>query len=656
MVAAVDGGKVTIHRGVTGRQQRLARRKVHLLSPLAAGSPVPRCITDPPWGLSADRLTQGRPSRRTWGQAWVLLHEAGETPAITEFCDLALGGVEPWQLAGCWTVLHGDQLLFRWRMAAVQPRPLADLRALRRQRWRERLAAQREQAWLAGLRRRQPLERSTLDAEQLLWLDQLQQLGGGELSVEQLSPALQRCLRTLQLGSDRGAIRHLLVDLGAWDPHRLITLEGSSWQQGFSPDLLDEAQRLADQSEGDFPGDAERLDLTGQHCVTIDDEDTHDIDDALGLERCSDRRLRIWIHVADPGRLIEADSPLDLEARRRGTSLYLARGILPMLPEVLSHGPLSLRQGIRTAAWSLWVELGASGEIVASGLQRSWVMPAYRLSYGDADDLIDLAPPEDPDLAELDRLMRLRRGWREQRGALLLDQPEGRIFCRSGEPELAITEPGPARLLVAEAMILAGAVIAEFARHHGLALPYRSQLPAALPPPAELAALPQGAVRDAAIKRCLSRGLVGSHPSPHFSLGLDAYVQATSPIRRYGDLLVQRQIGALLSGNSPLPADALEPLLQQLNLAVREAMTIAREDQRHWQQVWFETHRSAQWRARFLRWLRPQDQLALVRVDALALDLAAACPAGAEPGQSLLLRIVLVDSLRDQLQLQASPS
>ena len=89
---------------------------------------------------------------------------------------------------------------------------------------------------------------------------------------------------------------------------------------------------------------------------------------------------RIWIHVADPGRLVEPESPLDLEARRRGSSLYLARGNLPMFPLQLTTGPFSLRAGERNAAWSIWVELDAQGGVAASGVQRSWVKPTYRLS------------------------------------------------------------------------------------------------------------------------------------------------------------------------------------------------------------------------------------------------------------------------------------
>jgi exoribonuclease-2 len=206
--------------------------------------------------------------------------------------------------------------------------------------------------------------------------------------------------------------------------------------------------------------------------------------------------------------------------------------------------------------------------------------------------------------------------------------------------------------MVAEAMILAGAVAAQLGQDRGIALPYRSQLPAELPGRAELDALPDGAVRFAAIKRCLSRGLMGTKPAAHFSLGLPAYVQATSPIRRYGDLLVQRQLAA----DEPLSEDALQELVNAVDTAIREGIAISREDQRHWQQVWFEGKKGQQWRAQFLRWLRPQDNLGLVRIDELAMDLAAECPSHATPGDALLLRIQSVDSLRDQLRLVASAS
>ncbi|MFO7630207.1 MAG: ribonuclease catalytic domain-containing protein, partial [Prochlorococcaceae cyanobacterium] len=619
--------------------------------PLSGDVTPPLRLGAAPWSLRPEAIEAARPERRAWGAAWLLLLESGEPVAIADFTDLVCGGTQPAQLAACWLTLVGGQSWFRLRQGQIEARSAAELRNLRRERRRKALIEQQERAWLELLRRRQPLEPASLSPDHRQRLEQLKQLAGGGIELAELAAPLRQSLATLHLGSDHGALRHLLVELGQWDPHQLLSLAGTPWSTGFSAAQEAEACRLLALHAAPLPGDEARLDLSGQRCVTIDDDDTRDIDDGLALERRGDGALRLWIHVADPDRLIEAGSPLDLEARRRGSSLYLARGNQPMFPESLSAGPLSLRQGVRSAAWSTWVELSGDGAIAAYGIGRSWVQPTFRLSYADADDLIDLAPPEEPDLADLERLLQRRRSWRVAQGALLLDLPEGRIRCRDGEPLLEISEPSPSRHLVAEAMILAGAAAASFGIEHGLALPYRSQPPAELPPAAELQALPEGAVRFAAIKRCLSRGLMGTQPSPHFSLGLPAYVQATSPIRRYGDLLVQRQIGAQLSEGPLLAEPEVQALIEEFDGAVREGIGISREDQRHWQQVWFETHRSGQWRAEFLRWLRPQDRLGLVRIDELAIDLAAECPQNAQPGAGLLLRVQQVDSLRDQLKL-----
>ena len=97
----------------------------------------------------------------------------------------------------------------------------------------------------------------------------------------------------------------------------------------------------------------------------------------------------------------------------------------------------------------------------------------------------------------------------------------------------------------------------------------------------------------------------------------------------------------------------MQELIDSFDSAVREGLTISREDQRHWQQVWFEHHQSHQWPVDFLRWLRPQDRLGLVRLDDLAMDVAAECPAGSVPGDGLVLKVDQVDSQCDQLRLLA---
>jgi len=465
------------------------------------------------------------------------------------------------------------------------------------------------------------------------------------------SPELRQTLQAAGCGQSSGEIRRLLSDLGLWDAHRLPSLAGTTWSAGFSPELLALAADLAARSHEAWPGDDARLDLTGLKTVTIDDADTREIDDALSLEPNADSGWRIWIHVADPGRLVAAGSPLDQEAFRRASSLYLAGGSVPMFPPDLSMGPFSLCQGQRCAAWSLAVQLDGEGAVVSHELHRSWIRPLYRLTYEDADELIELAPPPDQELAVLDGLLQRRRQWRQAQGSLQMDQSEGRIRQQNGTPELEVVEPSLSRLLVAEAMILAGAVVGTLGAETGLALPYRSQPECTLPPEAELLALPPGPVRHAALRKGLSRGLTTAQPASHFSLGLAAYVQITSPIRRYGDLIAQRQLAARAVGEPVMAAEALSELLEQLDHSLRQGIQISRDDQRHWQQVWFEAHQQESFEGLFLRWLKPQDGLALVRLDALSMDLPVVVRETCEPGEALVVRIKEVDSFADLLRL-----
>jgi exoribonuclease-2 len=314
---------------------------------------------------------------------------------------------------------------------------------------------------------------------------------------------------------------------------------------------------------------------------------------------------------------------------------------------------MSLRSGQRCAAWSIWVELDASGAVQADGIERSWIQPSYRLTYADADELIELAPPQEADLVAIHALLERRRAWRAGQGALMMDDPEGRIRSRGELAEVEVVEPSASRRMVAEAMVLAGALVAERGERQGLALPYRSQPSCDLPPAAELEQLPSGPVRHAAIKRCLSRGQVGTTPAPHFSLGLGAYAQATSPIRRYGDLLVQRQLEALREGKPALTEQAVAQLIQELESPLRQGIQIAREDQRHWLQVWVEQQQQRQWPGQFLRWLRQEHLLGLVWIEEICQSLPCQCPGRSAPGDGLLVRVAAVDSLSDLLRLDA---
>ncbi|MEL0170686.1 MAG: ribonuclease catalytic domain-containing protein, partial [Synechococcus sp.] len=437
-------------------------------------------------------------------------------------------------------------------------------------------------------------------------------------------------------------LQQILVALGLLQAGQPLRFLGSAWESN-TETALPEAL-----------SDPQRRDLSHLSCFSIDSASTQEVDDAIGLER-RDGKLWIWIHIADPHQWVEPGDRLDLEAQRRGSTLYLSGGAMPMFPLAVARDCMSLKPMRRCAALSVGVLLSAEGAIEAVEPCRSWVKVSYGLTYDDADELIELAPPEDPDLAELAELLKRRTTWREQQGALLMEQAEGRLF-RSANAELSleVTEPGLARSCVSEAMILAGAAMAEWSSQHGLAMPFRVQAGSSQDNP-EANQWPQGPVRWAQQRRGLSRSRLQSSPEPHGSLGLPMYLQWTSPIRRYSDLLAHRQwlqFSGHLEGE-PLSADAIDALLQRVEQGQREASLIARQDQRMALLEWLDGP-TPQWpqAGMLLSWLREDIGIGLVRLEAWAMELPAQIDAGPGLGDQLLIELERVDPASDLLRLK----
>ena len=646
---SLKGSKAVISFGGQRRDQDLPVREL-----VAVGH-----VSDQPLP-TPDEVSGLMPDRKTAAEAWWIL--AGDAEAmqqnqsLLELTDLLRANVDTPDIAATWAWLHGEQAWFRWRRdQSIAVVPLDEIQRKRKLQKQQRLAEDHHQQQIAVLAPSSPLtpERlETLDPEWRKRLERLVDRARDDASNLKDDPDVAHWAQVFSLSPDQGSLRQWCIQRGLLDPHQPRALHGSVWSGTFAIELEHEAQRLISSAAQPHPGDDDRLDLCHLATYTLDDAGTREIDDGVSLE-VQNGEVWIWVHIADPARLISSGSPLDQEARRRATSLYLADGVLPMLPLDLAAGPLSLRAGQRTAAISVSVRLDSAGAIAERRIARSWVQPRYGLTYADGDELIELAPPGDETLADLSELMQLRSRWRRQQGALMFDRMEGRFRRCDGELSLQLVEPSPARLMVSEAMLLMGAVVAEFGCQHELALPFRSQPPAELPSQAELDQLPEGAARDAAIKRCLSRGVQGTQPMAHFSLGLSAYVQATSPIRRYADLVSHRQIIAQLENTTPLSEPEMGELIDDLDDPLRQSIQISREDQRHWQQVWFSQYRDQRWDAEFLRFLRPQDGLALVHLADLAMDVVGRVDQGnPNPGDRMTMTVKLADPDRGELQLQ----
>ena len=327
--------------------------------------------------------------------------------------------------------------------------------------------------------------------------------------------------------------------------------------------------------------------------VTIDDEDAEDRDDALSLEVQAEGTdpvasgYRIGVHIADAGALIPQGGAIDREADRRMATVYLPERTIGMLPPGFSQRVGSLDPGEARLSISVLATVEPSGEVTEWEVTPSAVRSRAALSYDDVDQaLMDAGSSWHKMLSGLSQVARAWRGKREAAGAINVDQPEMAVRAHpSGHVEVKILErASPARQLVSELMILCNSLLAEFCGREGLPAVYRSQ---ASP---DLDALgydpragPQGPLqRYLLLKRLTPAGLTVT-PAPHGGLGVPAYIQASSPLRRYPDLVMQRQISHFLgTGQTLYETDRVESVGQRAEVQLREVSRLEDERKRYW--------------------------------------------------------------------------
>jgi len=345
----------------------------------------------------------------------------------------------------------------------------------------------------------------------------------------------------------------LLVRLGVLARDENLALLRASVPIDFSPEVLEEAARCAARPPGE-----PRVDLRGLEIITIDDISTTEIDDGVSLE-ATPRGFRLGIHISDAAHFIDKGSILDDDALARATSYYLPERSIRMLPAALSEVAASLVCGEDRPAVSFLVDVTPHAEILGFEIQESVVRVARRMTYEDCER--DLAG--EARTAWLPRLGELAAVFEAERlaaGATPIRAHEVNItFDAAGEPQIGLIDPGrPARHLVAELMVLANRLVATWCRDRGIPAIYRKQAApnGSAPPPPRDRIDPVAAFE---FRRSLQRTEISLEPGPHAGLGVPAYLQATSPLRRYQDLAVHRQIKAAVRGE-PL-AHSREELL-----------------------------------------------------------------------------------------------
>lgn len=387
----------------------------------------------------------------------------------------------------------------------------------------------------------------------------------------------------------RPAAAEIVEDLGAAGTLAAETaaaIRELGLRERHPPEVLDEAEQLPDALPEDEIG--RRVDYRSQQCFTIDPVDAADHDDAVYLEKHSDG-WRLYVHIADVTWYVRDGSALDLEARARSTSVYLPGRVLPMLPTRISSNLCSLRPNEVRAAQTAVMDFSPQGERRGYRIQRSVIRSAGRLNYGQVRRLLEGSPqPGDELPAEtVELLARMRdfsqvlRARRFAAGSIFLDMPEVRVRVdRETGETLAIEQRQQdfSHQLVEEFMLAANRAVAEHLV--GVELPgifrihevpdeeklrtlaeYLKSYKLTLKPPYTRGKLQHilESVRGKPVEQAvcfatltsLKQARYSAVPSEHYALAFEPYCHFTSPIRRYPDLVVHRQLAGLYPANSP---------------------------------------------------------------------------------------------------------
>ncbi len=353
-----------------------------------------------------------------------------------------------------------------------------------------------------------------------------------------------------------------------------------------------------------------KQDLTYLKTYTIDESHTTEIDDAISLERISGK-YKLWIHIASPSSYIEFDSAIDRKARKLNSTVYLSTNTQYMLPEILIDKVFSLREQETRDALSLGVILNSDGSVFDSEIVQSLIKVNYRLNYIEADELIDYAPKEEQDLNIISTILQKRKNWRKNLGSMEIVESYGKIFVVDNIPTLKIIDPTLSRQLISEAMILYGNLISEYTNNNKIPVPYRVQESRD-----EFRKnnnyTENEILKNFLLKKCMGKTYYSTKPLVHKSLGLTSYLHATSPIRRYSDLLVHYQLNSFLNKHDLISKEIIDKYIVYINNSSRQNVIKYREDQKSLLYKWFQINPFKEYQVILLSWINKYKNICIL--------------------------------------------
>jgi len=386
-------------------------------------------------------------------------------------------------------------------------------------------------------------------------------------------------------GAKRGALGSLLQTFGAAGSREAAVeaiLYHYEIERDFPPAVLEAADKLPQEITDEAL--AGRVDLRDACIITIDGASAKDLDDAVSLERDAQGRQVLGVHIADVSHYIQEKSLLDEQALERGTSVYFADQVIPMLPVALSNGICSLHPQVSRLCLSCSMTLDKSGEVVDYRIEKTVIRTTERMTYEDCNRLLsggDKALEETyshilPMLREMAALSSLLEKKRRKRGSLDLEAGESYILCNGAGEPVAVErrEPGVSEGLIESFMLAANECVAKHMSDAPMPSVYRvhekptetklETLRAMLSPLGydikegdnyqlqkllhTVRGTPEAMMVNTMVLRSLMKARYDVQNLGHFGLAAKYYCHFTSPIRRYPDLMVHRILSAQLSG------------------------------------------------------------------------------------------------------------
>ena len=499
--------------------------------------------------------------------------------SLQEIFDLTLKPGDEDGQAGILRALESDSLYFRSRKEGYLPVSVQELETAREQLARRRRQEDEEGAVVNEIRQILTNARSEI-SEKLSPVIGAFVDAAVEASETNLPGNISRIMK--QSGLEPGRkLFEFLVRAGVFEPDESLLLRRNRIPVEFPAEALAQCRDILQ-----LPLEtAQRKDLRGIETWAIDAETTKDRDDAFSITCQDGGSIKIMVHIADPAAFIPEGSPLDIEAAKRGTSLYLPDRKIPMLPKELSEGMFSLESGVDRSAVTVEFAVSETGELIGFDICLSVINVDHAISYDKADELIDSGNPA---LGSALQTCSWLGDIRAANGAVAGGrQPELTIRVEEGKILTSTRLETPSQLVVSELMVWANHIAARWMVEKQIPALFRSQ-PA---PESKIETTPEfDPVTLFKSFRLFKKGVTGVKPGLHSSLGVNPYTQITSPIRRYADLMLHRQIRGVLAGVTPPKTEAeIESTMIRVDQSVKAAEEVMNDREWYFMLKWLKS-------------------------------------------------------------------